>query len=68
MKFKQMYCVPNVAGREYYGEREGVVVGESNDGTSWRVKWNGNKTPLSLPKEYIRVMKSHPPDTSENPV
>lgn len=37
--------------------REGQIVGESRDGHSWRVLWDGRTTGENLHKSYIIVKK-----------
>lgn len=38
-------------------QREGVIVGESNNKSCWRVKWNGIKYVSSYHKTFIKKIK-----------
>lgn len=57
-KFKKIHCLLSQEGLNSFGkQRYGYVVGESNDGRRWRVKWNGNKEPTAYAKDFIQLSK-----------
>lgn len=52
-------CKLSEEGREAFTkqDREGVIVGESRDGTCWNVKWDDVKTSAGYHKSFITVLE-----------
>jgi hypothetical protein len=56
---KGQRCKFSDEGREAFTkkDREGMVIGESRDGTCWQIKWDDVKTPSSYHKSYITILE-----------